>query len=82
MAPGHDGDAIAGADILLAEKRRPDRRAVGDLPERAVLDDPVSSEERHRAALRIARERLDDIAREVEAIGHLPASLDEGRAQR
>ena len=46
-----------------------------------VLDDAVLPEERQRAALRIARERLDDVAREVEAIGNLPAAVDERRSE-
>ena len=49
--------------------------------ERAVLDDAFAREERQRAALGIARKRLDDVAGEVEAIGDLPATVDERRAQ-
>ena len=76
----HD-DAIAGADLALAEGRGPDGRAFGDLEERAVLDDALAREERECAALRIARERLDDVAGEVETIRDLPATVDERRAQ-
>jgi hypothetical protein len=46
-----------------------------------VLDDPFLAERRQRTALGVARERLDDVAREVEAIRNLPATVHEGRTQ-
>ena len=80
-AARHHDDAVAGADASLAERDRPDRRALRDLAERAVLDDPVAAEEGQSAPLRVARKRLDDVAREVEAIGDLPAAVDERGAE-
>ena len=82
VLPRDHDHAIAGADASLAQSERPDRRTFGDLAERAVLDDPLAREERQRTALGIARECLDDVAREVEAIGDLPAAVDERRSQR
>ena len=72
---------IAGAYPALAESDRPHRRTLRDLAEQAVLDDPLVAEEGERATLGIARQRLDDVAREVEAVGDLPAPVDERRTQ-
>ena len=77
----HHDHAVAGADASLAECERPDSGALRDLAELTVLDDPVASEEGQRAPLRIARERLHDVAGEVEAIGDLPAAVDERGAE-
>ena len=71
-----------GLTLRSRSASRPHGGALGDLAEGAVLDDPFAREERQRAALRIARERLDDVAREVEAVRDLPAAVDERRAQR
>ena len=76
--PGDDEHAIAGADARLTQRRRPDGRAVRDLEEVPVLDDPFPAERRQRTALGVARERLDDVAREVEAVRDLPATVHEG----
>ena len=46
-----------------------------------MLDHAFLAERRQRAALRVARERLDDVAREVEAVRDLPAAVDEGGAE-
>jgi hypothetical protein len=50
--------------------------------ERARLDDPVLADERDRAALRVVGERLDHVAREVEAVWDLPARVGERRIER
>ena len=78
---GNDDDAVARRDAVLAERRRPDGGAVGDLEEAPVLDHAFLPERRERAALRVARQRLDDVAGEVEAVGNLPAAVDEGRSE-
>ena len=81
-ASGHHDHAVAGAHVLLAQDRCPHCGALGDLHERPVLDDPLVAEEGQRAPLRIQRERLDDVTREVEPIGDLPAAVEKGGAQR
>ena len=43
-----------------------------------MLDDALAAEGRERTALGISPERLDHVPREVEVVGHLPASVDEG----
>ena len=78
---GNDDHSVAGRDAVLTERRRPQRGAVGDLEEVPVLDHAFLPERRERAALRVARQRLDDVAREVEAVGNLPAAVDESRSQ-
>ena len=81
VLPGHDDDAVAGADLALAEAvAQTVAPSAISMNERCSMM-PVAREERQRAALGIARERLDDVAREVEAIGDLPAAVDERRAE-
>jgi hypothetical protein len=47
-----------------------------------VLDHALATERRERASLGIAAERLDHVSREVEAVGNLPAAVDESRPER
>ena len=78
----NDDDAVADADAALAKCGRPDGCALGDLQERSGLDHAVLGEDRERAPLRIPCECLDDVAREVEPVGNLPAAVDERRPKR
>ncbi len=75
--------AIARSHAGFAEERRPTRCAVGQLRERARLDDHVVPEVRERAPLLILCERLDDVAREVEPRRDVPATVRQrGRERR
>ena len=76
-----DDDAIARADALLAQRRSPTAAPSASSHEGAGLDDAVGAEERQGAAPGVACERLDDVLREVEAVGDLPAAVDERGAQ-
>jgi hypothetical protein len=60
-------------DAVLTQRRSPARSAFGELHERPGLDDAVGAEERQGPPPRIARQRLDDVLREVEAIRDVPA---------
>ena len=79
---GEDEDGVARPHAALAQEPRPARRALREDMERARLDDAVLADERDRAALGILREPFDDVAREVEAVGHLPAALVERGMER
>ncbi len=81
-AAEQDEHAVARPDVALAQERCPGRSTLGQLEERARLDDAVAPRVHQRAALRVLGERLDDVACEVEAVGDLPAVLDEGRHRR
>jgi hypothetical protein len=74
IAPTRDEeDPVLRLDAELGKGLPPYRGSFGELEERPRLDDPVVADERQGLALRVGRERLDDVAREVEAIRDRPA---------
>ena len=73
---------VARPHPALAEKPRPASCAFGHDVEGARLDDAVLPDERDRAPLRVVRQSLDHVAREVEPIGNLPATFGERRLER
>ncbi len=69
--PDREHDALASFEPR-AHEMRPARRVARDLVERASIDDPLAIDERHRGLQRVGRDRLDHVAREVEAGGDVP----------
>ena len=64
-------DAVAAVESR-AHEMRPARRVAGNLVERPPVDDALAVDERQRGLERVRGERLHDVAREVEACGHVP----------
>ena len=69
--PDREHDAIASVEPR-AHEMRPARRVARDLVERASIDDPLAVDEGHRGLQRVGRDRLDHVAREVEAGRDVP----------
>ena len=69
--PDREHDTIAPVEPR-AHEMRPARRVARDLVERASIDDPLAVDEGHRGLERVGRDRLDHVAREVEAGRDVP----------
>ena len=67
----HHEHAIAAIEAR-PQQVRPARGVTGDLGEAPAIDDALGVDEGERRPRRVVGERVDDVAREVEATGNLP----------
>ena len=79
--PDEDEHPVTPADPALAQEAGPARGALGQLGERELSPLACRGDERQPDPAAVGGEHLDHVAREVEAVGDLPAVADDRRPE-